>query len=99
MRSATSGASPFVSTISQRTSAHGSLSSLSTALQIARNLAGSTPHAANMPSSSWRWLTLTANRPSRSPPRISLTILTHSASGSIGSVPLRGSVAMSMSHW
>lgn len=56
IRSATAGSRPFSSVISRRTSDHGDLSSLSTALEIVRILSAGTPHNEKMPSSSLRWL-------------------------------------------
>ena len=87
------------------------LSSLSTALQIQRNISVATPHTSNIPSKIFRWftcairmlikattyrllLTLMTNLPTSTAVRISLTILTHSASGIMASY----SPAMSKSH-
>jgi len=62
-RGRASGASPFWSTISARTAAQGSLSSLSMAEQMGRNLAAGTPHVRIIASSSRRWLSLMRKRP------------------------------------
>ena len=86
------------------------LSSLSTALQMQRNMSVATPQTSNIPSKIFRWftcsgnvdkscyiilqLTLMTNLPTSTAVRISLTIFTHSASGIIASY----SPAMSKSH-
>ena len=95
MRSATSGSRPLSSTISRRTSAHGSLSSLSTAEQIVRNLSGGQPHRSKIESSRRRWLSLMQKLPIGRSVRISAHTVTASASATMsGNVP-----AMSKSHW
>lgn len=61
------------------------LSNLSTAEHIDRNLSCGTPQASNIPSSNSLWLSLITYGPSSSPSMISCTTFTHSASGIIAS--------------
>ncbi len=71
-----SGDRPFWSTISARTAAQGSLSSLSMAEQMGRNLAAGTPHTRIIASSSRRWLSLMRKRPMSSVPSASASTCT-----------------------
>jgi hypothetical protein len=59
------------------TSAHGALSSLSTAEQIGRNFSAGTPHISNIASSNFLWFNLIKNFPTGSSERISAaTVMT-----------------------
>ena len=62
------------------------LSNLSTEEQMVLNMSLETPHTSKMPSRICLWFTFTTNLPTSSDSRISLTILTHSASGIMASV-------------
>lgn len=84
MRSATAGARPLSAIISSRTVLHSSLSSLSMAEQMGRNLAAGTPAMSSTASSSPLWFSLMVNSPMGREDSTSDTTVMTSASGIMG---------------
>merc|ERR1719410_110017 len=76
---------PVSSVISFLTSSQGLLSNLSTELQMVLNMSAFTPQTSKIPSKIILWFNLITKGPTSTELRISLTILTHSASGIMAS--------------